>query len=73
MFVFITRATLCQSGNSYGPVSVRLSVTSLSKETNGLIWFLARRLLSTSPSVCFKEIQVGPYPQNKVLPSGTFF
>jgi len=25
---------------------------------NGLIWFSAWRLLSTSPTLCFKEIQV---------------
>jgi len=40
-------------------VSVCLSqVGVLSKWINGSSWFLARRLLSTSPTLCFKEIQV---------------
>jgi len=49
---------------SYGPMSFFLSVCLclsqlgvLSKEMNGLIWFLAWKLFSTSSSLCFKEIQ----------------
>ena len=30
----------------------------LPKGINGLIWFLARRILSTSPTLCYKETQV---------------
>ena len=40
-------------------LSVSLSqVGVLSKWMNGLIWFLVWRLLSTSPTLCSKEIQV---------------
>jgi len=61
-----TRATLCDSvGTSYGLVSVSVSMSvSLSqvgvllKRMNGIIWFLACGLLSTSPTLCFKEVQV---------------
>ena len=38
---------------------------------NGIIWFLACGVLSTSPALCFKEIQVST--KIKVLPSGPFF
>jgi len=46
------------AGTSYVPVSVCLSVCLtqdglLSKSTNGLMWFLAWRLLSTSPTLWF--------------------
>ena len=56
------------AGTSYG---LCLSVTSrswrvLSKKMNGLISFFAWRLLSTSPTLCFKEILA------RVLPSVTF-
>jgi len=52
-------------------LSVRLSqVGVLSKGLNGLIWFLAWRLLSTSPILCFKEIQVST--KIKVLPLELF-
>jgi len=63
-----TRATLCDSAGrptSYGLVSVSVSMSvSLSqvgvllKRMNGFIWFLACGLLSTSPTLCFKEVQV---------------
>ena len=33
-------------------------VVVLSKGMNGLIWFLAGRLLLASSTLCFKEIQV---------------
>ena len=76
-YVF-TRAMHASAGTRYGPVSVSvsvcLSVTSrvLSKGMNGLIWFLARGLLSTSPTLCFKEIQVSTKIRVGLLPSGTF-
>ena len=53
------------AGTSYGLVSVSVSMSvSLSqvgvllKRMNGFIWFLACGLLSTSPTLCFKEVQV---------------
>jgi len=64
------------AGTSYSPVSVCLSVCVclsgvgvLSKRMNGLIWFLAWRLFSTSLTLCFKESQVST--KIRVLPSGT--
>jgi len=52
-------------------LSVCLSqVGVLLKWLDGSSWFLAWRLLSTSPTVCFKEIQVSA--KIRVLPSGTF-
>ena len=52
-------------------VSVCLSqVGVLSKGMFGLISFFARRLLSTSPTLWFKEIQIST--KIKVLHSGTF-
>ena len=50
-------------GSCYGPVSVCLclvlsQVGVPSTEMNGLIWFLAWMLLSTSPKLLFKEIRV---------------
>ena len=41
----------------------------LSKCMDGSSCFLARRLLSTCPTLCFKEIQVST--KIRVLPSGT--
>ena len=52
------------AGTSYGPVSVSVSVCLsqvgvLSKRSDGIIWFLAwGGLLSTRPTLCFKEIQL---------------
>jgi len=47
-------ARRCTSaGTSHDPVSVSV----LSKGMNGLVWFVARGLLSTSPALCSKEIQ----------------
>ena len=47
---------------SYGPVSVMSVCLSqvgvLSKGMNGLIWFLAGKLLSTSPTLRFKQTPV---------------
>ena len=43
----------------------------LSKWMDRIIWLLAWGLLSTSPTPCFKEIQVST--KTTVLPSGTFF
>ena len=57
------------TGTSYGCLSVSLlQVDVLSKGINGLIWFVAWRLLSTSPTLCFKEIQVSA--KIRVLASG---
>jgi len=42
----------------------------LSKGMNGLMWFLAWRLFSTSPALSFKEIRV--FTKIRVLPSGNF-
>jgi len=54
-------------------LSVCLShvVGVLSKRMDGIIWFLAWELLSTSPTLCFKEIQAST--KISLLPSGTFF
>jgi len=41
------------------------------KWLDGSSWFLAWRLLSTSPTLCFKEIQI--CAKIRVLLSGTFF
>ena len=55
--VFYTVIALCLSVS----VSVCLSqVSILLKRLNGLSWFLAWRLPSTYPTLCFKEIQVTP-------------
>ena len=43
---------------SYGPESVCHKSLFYKTGMNGLIWFSAWRLLSTSPTLCFKEIQV---------------
>jgi len=60
-----------KAGTSYGPVSVCLSqVGVLLKWLDGSSSFLAWRLLSTSPALCFNEIQV--CTKIRVLPSGTF-
>jgi len=59
------------TGTSYDPVYVCLTqVGVLSKGMNGLIWFLAWRLLLTSPALCFKEVQVST--KIWVLPSESF-
>jgi len=56
MLAWVLAMAMCLS------VYVRLSVTSrvLLKWMNGLIWFLAWGFLSTSPTLCFEEIQVSP-------------
>ena len=69
--LFLLGRRYASAGNSCGPVSVCLSqVGVLSKGMNGLIWVLARRLLSTSPTLCFKEIQVST--KIRVLPLELF-
>jgi len=69
--VIFYRAMLCMHGSSRGPVSVCPSqVGVLLKWLDGSSWFVAWRLLSTSPRLCFKEIQVSA--KITVLPSGTF-
>ena len=68
---------LARTRTSYCPVFVSvcecLSDTSR-YSVNGLIWFLASGLLSTSPTLCFKEIQVsknnGTFHWNFFLNSG---
>jgi len=55
---------LCLSQVSLSQVGV------LSKGMNGLIWFLARRLFSTIPTLCFKQTRVST--KTRILPSGTF-
>ena len=44
-------------------------VSVLSKWMDGSSWFLASRLLSTYPTLCYKEIQV--YTKIRVFPTGT--
>jgi len=69
--LFFYRAMLCMHGSSRGPVSVCPSqVGVLLKWLDGSSWFLAWRLLSTSPRLCFKVIQVSA--KITVLPSGAF-
>jgi len=60
------------AGASYGPVSVSVSVTSRCsiKRDGRLICFLAWRLFSTSPTLCFKEIRVST--KVRILPRKTF-
>ena len=51
-------------------LSVCLSqVGVLSKRMDGIIWFWACGLLSTSPTLCFKETEVST--NIRVLPTGT--
>jgi len=70
---FFYRAMLCMHGSSRGPVSVCPSqVGVLLKWLDGSSWFVAWRLLSTSPTLCFKEIQVGLSAKITALLSGTF-
>ena len=59
-------------GASYGPVSVSVSVTSRCsiKRDGRLICFLAWKLFSTSPTLCFKEIRVST--KVRILPRKTF-
>ena len=64
--VLVRAMVLCLSD-----VSVCLSrVGVLSNGMNGLIWFLAWMLLATSPTLCFKKVQVST--KIMVLPSVTF-
>ena len=71
--LFFYRAMLCMRGSSRGPVSVCPSqVGVLLKWLDGSSWFVAWRLLSTSPTLCFKEIQVGLSAKITALLSGTF-
>ena len=61
---FLPARPYASAGTSYGSVSVCLSVCLsqvgvLSKGMNGgLICVLARKLLLTSPTLCYKETQV---------------
>jgi len=64
-FAILPARHYASAGTSFGPVSVCMSVclsqvVVLSKGMDGLslIMFLSWRLLSTSPTLCFKEIQV---------------
>ena len=66
MLARVLAMTLCLS------VCVCLSqVNVLSKGMNDLICFLARGLLSTSPTLCFQEIQVSTKVRIGLVPSGT--
>ena len=70
-----TRATLCHSEGVCECVCVCVcpsQVGVLSNCLDGLSWFLAWRLLSTGPTLCFKEIHVSPKVGLSVIPSGTF-
>ena len=61
------------AGTSYGPVSVRLCLSQvgvLSTGINRLVWFLAWRLLLTSPTLFCKEIQVSTKNNDRLT---TFF
>jgi len=70
--LFLPARRYASAGTSYGPVSVCLSqVGVLLKWLDGSSWFLAWRLLSTSSTLCFKEIQV--CTKIRALPFGTFF
>ena len=67
---FLPARRYASADTSYGPVSVCLSLVGvLTKWLDGSSWFLARRLLLTSPPLCFKEIQA--CTKIRVLPSGT--
>ena len=72
---FLPARRYASAGTNYGPVSVcclcRSQVGVLSKRTDGLIWFLAWGLLSTSTTLCFKEIQVSA--KNNVTSLWNFF
>ena len=77
----IRRTCICKGSNtlalagigasifSYGPVSVSVCHKSVFYRNGmkGIFWVLAWGLLSTSHTLCFKEIQL------RVLPSGTYF
>jgi len=59
--LFLPARRYASAGTSYAPVYARLCplhVGVLWKRMDGLIWFLARRLLSTSLIVCCKEILI---------------
>jgi len=65
VWVFLPARRCASAGTSYGPVSVSVclsvclsQVGVLSKRMNGLVWFLTWGLLSTSLTLCFKEIRV---------------
>ena len=67
---FFYRAKLCQRGICCRRVSVRPSQTGIvSKRLDESSWFSARRLPSTYPTLCYKEISVSP--KLWLLPSGT--
>ena len=72
--VVFSRATLCYIARVLAmALCLCLSVSRvgvLAKGMNGLICFLAWRLLSTSPTLSFKEILVST--KIRVLPFGTF-
>ena len=60
------------AGTSYGPVSVSVCLSQvgvLSKWMDRSSWFVACVLLSTYPTLCYKEIQV--CTKIRVLPSAT--
>jgi len=62
-FCFLPTWRYVSASTSYGPVSVSVSVhlsqvSVLSKQIDGIIWFLARRLPLASLTLCFKAIQV---------------
>ena len=76
-FAFLPARRYASEGTNYGPVfvSVRLCLSQvgvLLKWLDGSSRFLAWRLLSTSPTLCFKEIQVGLCTKIRELPCGTF-
>ena len=53
-------------------MSVRLSQAGIvSKRLDESSWFLARRLPSTYPTLCYKEIWV--HPKIRLLPCGTLY
>jgi len=72
MSCFLTTRCYASVGSNYDPVSVSpcLSEAVLSKGMDRSTWFLAWRLLSTRPTLRYKEIQVTI--KLRVLPSGTF-
>ena len=73
MKIILPAQRYASASTSYGPVSVclcLLQVGILSKGMDGMIWFLARGLISTSRKLCRKEIHVST--KIKVLPSKTF-
>ena len=58
---FLPARRFAGAGTGYGPVSVSVCLSQvgvLSKGMNGFVWFLAWRLLSTSPTLYVKKTQV---------------